>query len=209
MLSIIPLLFVYAAVRRELTPLALLPFTLPLSSFASHIVWHVSATGSPPRLSYGVGEPMTWHWIVQKGSSVLVTLAEATVFFGVLYRVMIVKARDYAVYLVLMLFLAASIFTQYLAGSYSAPAAMLAILLMPLGLLLLCQIYARGWGWLRRERDRPETMAKTLLLLLWLTGVLFYVTVMMPYTSFRYLLPAFPPLILLFVRLAEVSPAVG
>ena len=202
-LSVIPLLFVYAAVRRELSILALLPFMLPISSFASYMVWHTVATGSLPRFSYGEGAPMAWYSMVQKGTSVLVTLAAATIFFGILYRVLIVKVWDYYVYVVLLLPIAVSIISQYLRGFFSAPSAVLVILLMPLGMIFIYQIYAEGWERLRAERDRPRALAKTLLLLLWLTGVLFYVVVLMPYSSVRYLLPLFPPLVLLFVNLVE------
>lgn len=202
-LSIIPLLIVYAATRREFTSLAVLPFTLPLSFFTSYMVWHTVSAGSLPRFSYGEGEPMAWYSMVRKASSVLVTLAEATIFFGILYRVLIARAWDYWIYIVLMLPLAASIFTQYLGGFYSAPAALLIILLMPLGMVLLYQLYSRGIEWTKEERDRPRALAKTLMLLLWLAGVIFYVVVLMPYSSVRYLLPAFPPLILLFIRLVE------
>lgn len=202
-LSVIPLLFVYAAVRRELNSLALLPFTLPLSSFVSYLAWHVAVVGEIPRFSYGEGAPMAWYSVIKKVSSAMITLAEATVFFGILYRVLISRAWDYAVYLVLMIPLGFAIFSQYLGGFYSGPAALLAILLMPLGMLMIYQIYVRGWEWLKIERSRPERLADTLLLLLWLAGVLFYVVMLMPYSSVRYLLPLFPPLVLLLVRLME------
>jgi len=202
-LSVIPLLLVYAIARRQLNLLSLLPFTLPLSSFASYLAWHVAVVGELPRFSYGEGAPMAWYSIIKKVSSAMVTLAEATVFFGVLYRVLVAKAWDYAVYLVLLIPIAIAIYSQYLSGYYSAPAALLAILLMPLGMLMVYQFYTRGWEWLKSERTRPEETARTLLLLLWFGGVLFYVVVLMPYSSVRYLLPLFPPLILLLARLME------
>ncbi|MDO8735496.1 MAG: glycosyltransferase family 39 protein [Thermoleophilia bacterium] len=202
-LSVIPLLLVYAAARRRLTLLSFLPFTLPLSSFASYLAWHFAVVGGLPRFSYGEGDPMAWYSIIKKISSAMVTLAEAAVFFGILYRVLVARAWDYAVYLVLLIPIAFAIFSQYLGGYYSGPAALLAILLMPLGMLMIYQFYSRGWEWLKSERSRPEQLAKSLLLLLWLGGVLFYVVVLMPYSSVRYLLPLFPPLILLLARLME------
>ncbi|MHB8859943.1 MAG: ArnT family glycosyltransferase [Thermoleophilia bacterium] len=200
-LSVIPLLFVYALVRRKLSLLAILPFVLPLSSFASYAVWHYYVLGVLPRLSYGVGAPLAWYSIVQKGASVFATAGGAVVFFVVLMRVLLRKSWDFAVYLAFIVPLWFAALFQFLTGSYSAGAAVMTILFIPLGILYLYQIFADGWQ--RLDDHVHERQAGDVLLLLWLAGVLFYLVVLLPYASVRYLLPAFAPLILLFVRLAE------
>ena len=200
-LSVIPLLFVYALLRRRLSLVAILPFVLPLSSFASYAVWHYSVLGMLPRFSYGVGAPLAWYSIVQKGASVFATVGGALVFFPVLMRVLLGKSWDFAVYLAFVVPLWVAALFQFLTGNYSAGAAVMSILLIPLGILLLYQIFADGWQ--RLEDHISEKQAGDFMLLIWLAGVLFYLVVLMPYASVRYLLPAFPPLILLFVRLVE------
>jgi 4-amino-4-deoxy-L-arabinose transferase-like glycosyltransferase len=173
MLSVIPLLFVYAALRRELSLLALIPFTLPVSCFASYTAWHAAAAGSLPRFSYGEGDPATWYSLIRKASSVMVALAGASVFAAVLYRVLITRVTDYLVYLALLTPIAASIFYQYVIGYFSAVSAILVILLMPLGMVLLYQLFDHGLRQARAEWGRPRARAATMMLLLWLAGGVF------------------------------------
>lgn len=200
-LSIIPLLFVYALVRRELSVLSVLPFALPVSTFVSYFLWHHSIVGVFPRLSYGVGSPLAWYSIIQKIVSVSLALGGAMVFTGALMRVMLRRKLDFAVYMTLLVPMWISMMTQYFAGNYTMPSVILSLLFMPVGLLLLYQIFGDV-----RERLRQPTrrqLANNVFLSLWLSGVLFYVILLLPYASVRYLLPLFPPAILLFVRLTE------
>ncbi len=200
-LSVIPLLLVYAFLRRELSLLAILPFVLPLSSFFSYDAWHVSAVGFLPRFSYGVGEPLAWYSVVQKGASAMLAIGGALVFSLMMMRVLLARRWDFAVYLAFLVPLWVSFLYQYLSGRYSAAAALMTVLFLPLGLLLLYRLYADGWEHIRvGSRDKRIQSA---FLLLWLSGVLFYVIILLPYSSVRYLLPAYPPLVLLFVRLVE------
>lgn len=199
--SVIPLLLLYALIWRKFSLLAIIPFVLPLSSMASYAVWHMVATGYLPRISYGDGRPQAWFSLIQKASSVVLTLAAATIFFVVLYRVFISRKNDFVVYLILVVPLWISIMFQYLAGEYTLLPAILLLLFMPLGVLFLARIYASEWGMIRA---RPiERSYNSIFLLVWLSGVLFYVVVLLPYSSARYLLPIFPPLIIMFVRFVE------
>lgn len=200
-LSIIPLLFAYMLLKRKSSLLAVLPFVLPLSSFVSYAVWHYFVLGMLPRLSYGVGEPLAWYSIIQKGSSVFAVIGGAFIFFVLLMRVFFFNRQDFTVYLALVIPVWVSQLVQYYAGRSSLAAAVLFTLFIPLGILFLYRVFADGWQKLRKDGFNME--AGTLLLLLWLGGVLFYLVVLMPYASVRYMLPAFPPMILLFVGLVE------
>lgn len=200
-LSVIPLLFAYALVRRRLSVLTILPFVLPLSSFASYAVWHYSILGMVPRFSYGVGEPLAWYSIVQKGSSVLAAIGGAFIFFIILMRLLVINRWDFTVYLAFIIPFWVSQFIQYRTGRSSLAAAFLSLLFIPLGILFLYRIFTDGWQRLRGGGLKKQSA--DLLLLLWLSGVLFYLVLLLPYASVRYLLPAFPPMILLFVRLLE------
>jgi len=200
-LSVIPLLFAYALIRKELSLLAFIPFALPLSAFASYCAWHYSQLGIFPRFSYGVGAPLAWYSVIQKGASVFAALGGAVVFFAVLMRVLLARKWDFTVYLAFLVPLWVAVMVQFASGQFTALAAIISILLMPLGIMLLYRIFSEGWEGL--EQERRDKQAMNALLFLWLAGVLFYVIVLLPYSSVRYLLPAFPPLILLFIRLAE------
>ncbi|MFA5809909.1 MAG: hypothetical protein WC935_06195, partial [Thermoleophilia bacterium] len=200
-LCVVPLLFAYALVRRELSMLAIIPFVLPLSAFASFCIWHYSQMEILPRFSYGVGEPLAWYSVTQKGAGVFATLGGAIIFFAVLMKVLIARKWDFAVYLVFLAPLWIGVAVQYIIGKFTASAAVISILLMPLGILLLYRIFSESWDQLQEER--PDRQARNVLLFLWLAGVLFYVIILLPYSSVRYLLPAFPPLVLLFIRLVE------
>lgn len=202
-LSVIPLLLAYVVLRRKLSLLSILPFALPISAFLSYAVWHLAVIGDLPRFSYGVGEPMAWHSIVQKGASATMIVAGAVIFIGVVMRVLLARKWDFTVYQFLLAPLWVAILFQYFYGGYGTAAAVMTIVLMPLGMLMLYRLFADAWSRIRQAwqfgRERP---AEDLLLVLWLAGVLFYVTVILPYASVRYLLPLFPPLILFFIRLA-------
>lgn len=202
-LSIIPLLLVYAWLRKDLSLLAFIPFALPVSAFVSFSAWHRIELGVLPRFSYGVGEPLAWYSVVQKGAYIFAALAGAAVFCAALLRALLVRKWDFAVYAAFLVPLWAAVVVQYLDGKLSDAAAVLSILFMPLGVALLYQLFADGWQRLHRSEERRDKLAKQYLLLLWLAGVLFYVAFLMPYSSVRYLLPAFPPVILLFILLVE------
>lgn len=199
-LSVIPLLFVYALWKKQLSLMSVAPFLLSLAVFFGFMGWHYSAAGSFPRFSYGVGEPLAWHSLIQKGASALLIIGGATIFFGVLMRVLLARREDavfFVVFLVPFWILYAAL---YLAGKVGLMGALLSMALMPLGLLFLYRIFVDGWARLKASSiDRGEN----LLLMLWLAGVLVYVVILAPYTSVRYLLPMYPALVLLFVRLAE------
>lgn len=200
-LSVIPLLFAYALIRKELSLLAFIPFALPFSAFASYFAWHYGQMGIFPRFSYGVGAPLAWYSVIQKGASVFAALGGAIIFFAVLMRVLLSRKWDFNVYLAFIIPMWAGVMIQYASGQFTVLAATISILFMPLGIMLLYRIFSEGWRGL--EQERRDRQALNALLFLWLAGVLFYVIVLLPYSSVRYLLPAFPPLILLFIRLAE------
>lgn len=199
-LSTIPLLFVYALWKRRLSALSIAPLICGLSVFFAYMGWHYIHVGSLPRLSYGVGEPLAWHSLIQKGASTLLVISGATVFFGVVMRVLFAR-RDDAVFFVVFLVPFWILFSVlYLTGLASLTGALLSMALMPLGLLFVYRILMDGWARLKRSAvDRGDD----LLMILWLAGVLVYVVILAPYTSVRYLLPAFPVIVLLFVRLTE------
>lgn len=200
-LSVIPLLLAYTLISRRFSLLAIIPLVLPLSSFLSYAIWHLDAAGFLPRFSYGVGEPLAWYSVVQKGGSAMLIIGGALIFFIVLMRVLLDRKWDFTAYLAFLIPLWFSFMVQYLAGKYSAAASILTVLFLPLGILLIYRVYADGGCWLKEEQR--DKYAQTAFLLLWLTGVLFYEIVLLPYSSVRYMLPAFPVLILLFIRLAE------
>jgi len=202
----IPLLFVYTAFRRELSLLSVLPFVLPLSAFASYFGWHRSATGNFPRFSYGVGEPLAWYSVIQKGAGAMLVLGGVSVFFGVMMWVLWRRKSDFGIYMAFLVPLWFASLFQFLSGLYTAVASLLMVLFLPLGIILTYRLLTDGWVRLKRgwsQIGRRDRLASDLLLLLWFIGVLFYVIFLLPYSSVRYLLPLFPPFILLFVRLVE------
>ena len=200
-LSVIPLLLVYAYFMRQLSLLSILPFILPLSAFVSYFFWHHSTNGIFPRLSYGVGEPLAWYSIIQKIVSVALALGGALIFTGVLMRVLLRRQWDLAVYATFLIPMWIAMLVQYLMGEYTFASMILAVLFMPVGILLLYQLYGDGWRLLRGTNGKQ--LADNVFLLLWVSGVIFYAVFLLPYSSIRYMLPMFPPIILLFVRLVD------
>ncbi|MEK6536437.1 MAG: hypothetical protein AABZ63_02990, partial [Actinomycetota bacterium] len=190
--------------RRKLSLLAVLPFALPLSSFASFAVWHLAATGSLPSFSYIPyirKEPLAAATIFQKLVGLVTGLGGATVFPLVLLRMLFTKKVDIAIYLFLSAPLTIWAVLRQLTGEHGLAETILLALLAPLGLMLLYWAYTEGW---KRYRQRPAgRSAQGILVLLWLSVVMVSVVVFLPYSSVRYLLPLFPPVILVFVWLVE------
>jgi 4-amino-4-deoxy-L-arabinose transferase-like glycosyltransferase len=203
-LAALPLLFFYALARKQLSLLTLLPLVLPISTFISFTVWYLVATGSPPSLSYihyTREEPLAAATIFQKLISLAATLGGAAVFPLVLWRLISTRKNDIAVYTCLLVPVAVWALVRYYNGEYGIAETVLLVLLVPLGAMLLYWTFAAGWQRTRQFRDGRS--AQGVLVLLWSIAVLVSVVVFLPYSSVRYLLPLFPPVVLAFVWLVE------
>lgn len=203
-LGALVLLFVYALLRRRLSLLTTLPLVFPLVLFAGFTAWHLTATGSLPGLShihYVQQEALVPAAVLEKMVALICVVGGAIVFPLVLLRVLIIRKRDAAVFALLFMPLfiyeAALLFT----GRTGLAEALLIPLFLALGLLCLGNAFLTGGR--RLFSASHETRAKGGVLMLWIAGVALAVLFLLPYSSVKYLLPAFPPLVLLFVWMVE------
>jgi len=203
-LAALPLLFFYALARKQLTVLTLLPLVLPISSFLSYTVWYLVATGSPPSLSYIYytrEEPLAAATIFQKVISIAASLGGAVIFPLALWRLIATRRNDILLYLCLLVPVAVWALARFFSGGYGRAETVLQVLLVPLGAMILYWTYNTGWSRVNRFRDAH--VARAALVILWSSVILVSVVIFLPYSSVRYLLPLFPPIILIFIWLVE------
>lgn len=203
-LGALVLLFVYALLRRRLSLLTILPLVFPLVLFAGFAAWHLTATGSLPGLShihYVQQEPLAPAVVLEKMVALICVVGGAIVFPLVLLRVLMIRKRDAAVFA--LLFMPVFIYEAVLlfTGRSGFAEALLMPLFLALGLLYLGNAFLAGGR--RFFSASHETRAKGGVLMLWIAGVALAVLFLLPYSSVKYLLPAFPPLVLLFVWMVE------
>ncbi|MHB8792504.1 MAG: ArnT family glycosyltransferase [Thermoleophilia bacterium] len=79
-LSLVPLLFLYALLRRRLKVATMLPLLAPLVVFGIHACYFYSSTGEFIRFSYRVGVRFNWESMPLKGRALVAFLGGATIF---------------------------------------------------------------------------------------------------------------------------------
>ncbi|MHB8175291.1 MAG: ArnT family glycosyltransferase [Thermoleophilia bacterium] len=200
--SLIPLLFLYAWLRRRFSWRELAPLAAALGVFAAVILYNYHVTGGPPKLSYSTGLNLAPAFLADKVLAAVSVVGGATIFPLLLAAGMLKGKKDY-------LFLGgvgAAILALFLArvanGQYTLAAALLQTVFYTVGILAIYRITSTGLDAALAE-ERTDSGRDDIFLALWFYGVLGYSLVLLPYASTRYLLPLFPPVILMFVRYAR------
>lgn len=235
--SLIPLLLLYAILARRIRLRTLLPLAAALAAFAGVFAFYYLVTGGPPKLSYSIGVSMEPSFVANKVLSAVSVLGGAIVFPAML-AVGLLKGRKEYLYLALVLAALLALFLlRGPSGQYTVVSAVLQAVFYAGGILVVYRLVNTGIdavlsGSLGSKpqsepgEERKVRVAKTgerrthadtagdtkdgdtIFLVLWFLGVLTYCILLLPYASTRYLLPFFPPVILLFLRFAEsIFPA--
>ena len=92
--------------------------------------------------------------------------------------------------------------TRVMSGEYTWAAGILQAVFYPAGLLVVYRFFNTGADAVFAN-DRSEKDRDNIFLILWISGVLVYSILLLPYASTRYLLPLFPPVVLMFVSYAR------
>ena len=203
-LSLIPLLLFYALIKRRFRVRAFVPFVFPLLAFgayAGHIYYHY---GGLPVLSYGVGIRYGWQDLELKLRAMLVFIGGATIFpLSVIVLYLRKKVDLLVAFLLLPPLLTWSAIYYLSEGDLDSWQALVLAVMFTAGFLALYKLCANTIvgliAWTRGRRGWTDP----LFLLAWASGVLLYVGIFLPFVTVRFLLPLFPPLVLVFVREAE------
>lgn len=201
-LSLVPLLFLYALLKGRVTVRNMVPLAAGLLAFAAFVVYFFIVTGGPPKLSYSIGVINTPAFISKKVLSIISVLGGAIVFPVFLVMGMLKGRKEYLAFAGLAALLLASILIQIAAGTYSLVSALLQVVFYAAGILAFYRFVKAGSD-AALARQRSAADFDSIFLAVWIGGVLLYSLALLPYASTRYLLPLFPPVILIFVRYAR------
>ncbi|MEK6537104.1 MAG: hypothetical protein AABZ63_06435, partial [Actinomycetota bacterium] len=91
---------------------------------------------------------------------------------------------------------------RVMSGEYSWAAGILQAVFYSAGLLAVYRFFNAGADAIFAD-DRSEKDRDNIFLILWISGVLVYSILLLPYASTRYLLPLFPPVVLMIVNYAR------
>ena len=200
--SLLPLLFLYALLVRRLTLRNMLPLIAGLAVFGAIVAYYFAATGGPPKLSYSIGLNLAPSFIANKVLASVSAIGGATVFPLIIAAGMLKGKRDYLSFGALLAALLVLFLAKVPSGQYSAAAAVLQALFYSAGLLAIYRFANMGLDAAFAE-TRTQSDRDNVFLVLWIAGVLVYTVVLLPYSSTRYLLTLFPPVVLMFVKYAE------
>lgn len=200
--SLLPLLFLYALLARRITIKNMLPLIAGLAVITAFIIYYYAVTGGPPRLSYGIGLTYAPWFMAEKVLSSISTIGGATVFPLIIAAGMLKGKKDYLTYVTLLAVLLVYYLVKVTPGQYSVAAAILQALFYSAGLLALYRFANMGLD-AAFAKKRTVSDSDNVFLVLWIAGVLFYTIILLPYSSTRYLLALFPPIVLLFVKYAQ------
>ncbi|MHB9111777.1 MAG: glycosyltransferase family 39 protein [Thermoleophilia bacterium] len=200
--SLLPLLFVYALLKRRVTFKTMLPLAAALAVFAAIVIYYLVATGEPPKLSYSFGVSLTPVFIANKILAIFSVLGGATVFPLFLAAGMLKGRKEYLAFAALFGLILIFFLNRTISGEYTLVAGVLQTVFYSAGLLAVYRFFNAGadavFADKRSGKDRDN-----IFLVLWIAGVLVYSILLLPYASTRYLLPLFPPVVLLFVSYAR------
>lgn len=197
--SLLPLLFVYALLKRRVTIKAMLPLAAALAVFAAIVIYYLIAIGNPPKLSYSSGVNLAPVFIANKLLSIVSVIGGATVFPLFLVAGMLKGKKEYLAFTAIFGLLFIFFLGKTIAGEYTLAGGILQTIFYSAGLLAVYRFFNAGADAFFTD-ERSDKDRDSIFLVLWISGVLVYSILLLPYASTRYLLPLFPPVILMFVR---------
>ncbi|MCL4474302.1 MAG: glycosyltransferase family 39 protein [Actinobacteria bacterium] len=197
--SLVTLLFLYAWLQRRHTLRNMMPLVAGLAIFGAIVVYYLAATGGPPKLSYSIGLNLAPAFLANKILATVSVIGGATVFPLVLAAGMLKGKKEYLAFGALLAALLIFFLTKVSSGEYTAAAAFLQAIFCAAGLLAIYRFANKAMDE-AVDNEKPANGRDSIFLVLWIGGVLLYNVILLPYASTRYLLPLFPPVILMFVR---------
>ena len=200
--SLLLLLFLYILLQRRITMRNMLPLAAGLAVFGAIVVYYIAATGGPPKLSYSIGLNLAPAFIANKILTTVSVIGGATVFPLVLAAGMLKGKKDYLAFGGLLAVLLVFFLTKVPSGQYTAVAAVLQAVFYAAGILAVYRFINSALDAAFADERSPDDL-DNVFLILWIAGVMVYTVALLPYASTRYLLPLFPPVVLMFVKYAQ------
>lgn len=201
-LSLLPLLFLYALLRHRVNARNMAPLAAALLVFLGIVLFYFAQTGGPPKLSYSIGLNLAPAFIANKILAILSVIGGAIVFPVFLAVGLLKGKKEYLYFAALLAAVFLFLAPRIAYGQYTLLTAVLQVIFYSVGVLAVYRFFNAGAD-AAFSRQRSVSEGDDIFLILWISGVLVYSIILLPYASTRYLLPLFPPVILMFVRYAR------
>ncbi|MHB0915634.1 MAG: glycosyltransferase family 39 protein [Thermoleophilia bacterium] len=195
-LSLLPLLFVYLLLSRRISPKTIIALSIPLVVFLAFSAAHYAYYDAPPRFTYNtVVQPMDLNSILVRIRGAITLVGGVIIFplaaLAVFSRQRWINLASAGVLVVASAWAA----VNYFNGSYSADNVLLLPWLMAAGTAILLYFLRRFFNAL------PLTLVNAgggddVFLGLWFLGVFFYNSILLPYSSSRFILPLLAPVVI-------------
>ncbi|MDO8735495.1 MAG: glycosyltransferase family 39 protein [Thermoleophilia bacterium] len=203
-LSLVPLLLLYAIIKRRLRLRVLLSLIVPIVVFGLFAWYNRHKYGSWPVLSYNVGLRYGWNEFDLKLRALVSFIGAAAVFPLAVFPLFFRGKLNILLGFLFLPPLVTWASLYYLGnGDLTLSQALLLAVFVAAGFCLLYMVGASGLSVIRDWVRRRANSGDSLFLMAWFAGVLVYVAVFLPYVSIRYLLPLFPPMLMVFFRVTE------
>jgi len=203
-LSLLPLLFLYTLLKRRITVANMVPLLVPLAVFAVYATYFYSSTGEFIRFSYRRGIRFGWDAMPLKARALIVFLGASTIFPLSIIMVMVRKRLDILLMGVLFVPLALiGVWIPFSSGDLDSLQAVLILIFSAAGLSVFIVAVRNIVIGLSQWKTANCRTVDRLFLSIWFIGVSFYIFFLLPYTTVRYMMPLFPPVIFLFLQGAE------
>lgn len=209
-LSLLPLLLLYSFLKRKVTPVNMIPLGAGLVSFAAVAVFYLLASGGLPKLSYSTGINLDPLFVARKLLAIVSVLGGVIVFPVLMAMGFLSGRKEYLAFAALFSTLLLSILIQIAGGRYTPASGILQVIFYSVGILVVYRLITgrkNPASLAEVSSDRSQDESDNIFLILWAFGVAGYSILLLPYASTRYLLPLFPPVILMFVRYARSTMA--
>ncbi|MDA8166414.1 MAG: glycosyltransferase family 39 protein [Actinomycetota bacterium] len=198
--SLVPIAFAYALIRRRLGLRIFISLTVPLIIYFAWRYYIEARYGHAPGISYNVMFNRSISF-----RSILAYLGETIIFAPALIAVFAHKKYDLlAAFIALPPLVTWAVISRIGAGGLTLSQGLQLAVLVSAAFLLLYQLVSRGTADLINWFAKRPVRGDRLFLLIWVMGVLaIYLGSSITYVSTRHILPLFAPVILLFVMEAE------
>lgn len=208
-LSLVPLLLVYIVINRRFRLRFMLPLLVPIVLFGLFAWFNRYKYDSWPVLSYNVGLRYGWQDFDLKLRALLAFIGASAVFPLSVLPLFFRRKLYILIGFILLPPLVTWASLYYLGkGDLSLTQALLMATFVVAGFCLSFFLFANGLAVIRDWKRKRANSGDALFLLAWFAGVAVYVAVFLPYVSVRYLVPLFPPvLIVFFLEVERLWPA--
>lgn len=192
-LSALPLAFLYLLLSKKVNAKTVIPIAVPSILFLAFVSAHFARYGQPPTFSYPFGLPLDPHSVIVRIRGTA-TLLGGAMLFPLAALVIFARSRfiSYGAFGALIVAAIWSTILYLTSSRFAADGLLLLPWLLAAGMALFLFI-VRKLAIAVPIAIKGRNGKDDIFLCVWLLGVLFYCSILLPYPSPRYMIPLIPP----------------